>query len=298
MDVKSLLQKNRDEIREDETRKQQALTQFREWLDKHPFIIKCRKDDAYLLHFLRTKKYSMDDVFKIFEAHHLFRAHRPEWFETTSPQRIETIRTIAKTGASYMLRKRADDGSLIFVVNFERFTPDKFSVVDGFNFVYNTVAAYMADEDNQLLGCTFIMNYYNCPLKNLMSFSVRDSAEFAASANKCAGRYKKYILVGLPAAANAMLNAAKTVMTEKQRNRLLLIKDHEELAQHIDKSCLTEILGGTENESEVIEEFLKIVEDKYDKITETNDIEVDMKKAAACRDLEESIGSFRTLEID
>jgi hypothetical protein len=28
-------------LREDESRKQQSLAQFREWLSKHPFIIKC-----------------------------------------------------------------------------------------------------------------------------------------------------------------------------------------------------------------------------------------------------------------
>jgi hypothetical protein len=239
----------------------------------------------------------MDDVFKIFENHHMFRTHRPEWFET-NPQRLDSIRAVANEGAAYMLKKRAEDGSLIFVINFQSFSSEKFTVNDGFNFVYNTIAAFMDEEDNQLLGCTFILNYYNCPLKNLMSFSIRDSAEFAASANKCAGRYKKYVLVGLPAAANAMLNAAKTVMTEKQRNRLLLLKDHDELVQHFDKSVLTPALGGTENESEVIESFLKVVEDKYAQITATNDIDVDMKKAAACRDLEESIGSFRTLDID
>jgi hypothetical protein len=43
MDISALLVKNREEIREDDTRKQQALIQFREWLAKHPFIAKCRQ---------------------------------------------------------------------------------------------------------------------------------------------------------------------------------------------------------------------------------------------------------------
>jgi hypothetical protein len=239
----------------------------------------------------------MDDVFKMFENNHIFRSHRPDWFGA-SPKHFETIKTMANENAAYMLKQRSTDGSLIFVINFERFSPELFNVNDAFNFVYNTIGSYMDDEDNQLLGCTFVMNYVNCPLKNLMSFSIRDSAEFAASANKCPGRYKKYILVGLPAAANAMLNGAKTVMTEKQRNRLVLIKDHDELAQHIDKGKLTERLGGSEKESDVVEAFLKVVEENYERIRETSDVEVDMKKAASCRDLEESIGSFRTLDID
>lgn len=239
----------------------------------------------------------MDDVFKIFENHHIFRTHRPEWFDS-SVEKYAIFKELANNGIAYILRKRAADGSLVFVVNLERFDTEKFQANDGFNFVYNALIAYMDVEENQVLGCTFVMNYINCPLKLLTSFSIRDCAEFAASANKCAGRYKRYILVGLPAAANAMLTAAKTVMTEKQRDRLLLLKDYEELAQHVDKSILTDHLGGSEPEKEVIDHFLKIIDEKYEKVQAAGEFEVDMKKAAACRDLEESIGSFRTLDID
>uniref|UniRef100_A0A1B0DFV4 CRAL/TRIO N-terminal domain-containing protein n=1 Tax=Phlebotomus papatasi TaxID=29031 RepID=A0A1B0DFV4_PHLPP len=45
--------------KEDENLKSQALDQFREWIAKHPKIKKCRTDDAFLLRFLRTKKFSV-----------------------------------------------------------------------------------------------------------------------------------------------------------------------------------------------------------------------------------------------
>lgn len=40
MDLEKLLKENKEQIREDETRKQQALIQFREYVNKHPFITK------------------------------------------------------------------------------------------------------------------------------------------------------------------------------------------------------------------------------------------------------------------
>jgi CRISPR/Cas system CMR-associated protein Cmr5 small subunit len=36
-------------VREDESRREQSLEQFREWLSKHPFIKKC---NTGLLHFI------------------------------------------------------------------------------------------------------------------------------------------------------------------------------------------------------------------------------------------------------
>ncbi|XP_070506408.1 alpha-tocopherol transfer protein-like [Chironomus tepperi] len=297
MDIEKLVAENKEFIREDESRKAQALEQFREWLSKHPFITNARTDDTYLVHFLRTKKYSMDDVFKVFENNLLFRTSKPEWFETTD-QFLETFRELAKAGAGYMLRKRAADGSSVFVINLERLDVDKYKTKDAFAFVFNSLHAYMENEQNQILGCTFILNYVKCPLKVIGSFSIRDTVGFTESASKSAGRFKKYIIVGLPATANALLNAGKKVMTEKQRSRLFLCNDLEELSEHVDKSVLTEYLGGAEPEAEVIDNFVKVVEANFDKVKEINKFEVDMEKAAACRNLDESIGSFRTLEID
>lgn len=87
-------------------------------------------------------------------------------------------------------------------------------------------------------------------------------------------------------------------VSEKHRERILLVKDNEELAQHIDKSILTENLGGEEDENVAFEEFFKIVESKLDLLKASNDFEIDLQKARACRDIEESVGSFRTLQID
>ena len=87
-------------------------------------------------------------------------------------------------------------------------------------------------------------------------------------------------------------------VSEKHRERILLGKDNEELAQHIDKSILTVNLGGEEDENVAFEEFFKIVESKLDLLKSTNEFEIDLQKARACRDIEESVGSFRTLQID
>lgn len=50
MDLEKLIQKNKDEIREEESRKNQALVQFREWISKHPFISNGRQGK---LNFMR-----------------------------------------------------------------------------------------------------------------------------------------------------------------------------------------------------------------------------------------------------
>jgi hypothetical protein len=87
-------------------------------------------------------------------------------------------------------------------------------------------------------------------------------------------------------------------MSEKMKNRIMLVKDVEELTTHIDKSILTDYLGGDEDEKEVFEDFIKLLESNLQAIKNTNDFEIDIEKAKACRNIEESVGSFRTLQID
>lgn len=43
MDISKLVEQGKELIREDEARKQQALEQFRDWLNKHPFISNSRQ---------------------------------------------------------------------------------------------------------------------------------------------------------------------------------------------------------------------------------------------------------------
>lgn len=43
MDISKLVEDNKVTIRENDLRKQQALEQFRTWLEKHPFIKNCRQ---------------------------------------------------------------------------------------------------------------------------------------------------------------------------------------------------------------------------------------------------------------
>jgi hypothetical protein len=69
-------------------------------------------------------------------------------------------------------------------------------------------------DENQILGCTIIFNYADAPLKVLAGFSLKDVADYAGSTNKASGRFKKFIIVGLPSAAH-------TIMVRRQFKKML-----------------------------------------------------------------------------
>lgn len=55
----SVLKVAKKELREDKTTREQALEQIRDWLKKNYDVANVRTDDAFLLRFLRNKKFSI-----------------------------------------------------------------------------------------------------------------------------------------------------------------------------------------------------------------------------------------------
>lgn len=145
----------------------------------------------------------MDDAFKSFENHHLFRMGRPEWFEIND-EKVKLYREIGANRGAYVLRKRHSDGSFVLVINMGKYDFEKYGTDTSFNIIYNILMAYFDVEENQILGCTLIFNYKDVPLKIFGQFSLKDVVDFAGSTNKGSGRFKKFICVGLPTAAQAI----------------------------------------------------------------------------------------------
>lgn len=71
----------RVELREDDAIREQALDQFRHWIQKHPAIKRCRTDAAFLLRFLRTKKFSVPMAEEMLERYLTIRQLYPNWFQ-------------------------------------------------------------------------------------------------------------------------------------------------------------------------------------------------------------------------
>ena len=71
----------RAELREDENTREQVLEKFREWINKHPSIKRCRTDAVFLLRFLRTKKFSLPMAQDMLERYLTIRQLYPDWFQ-------------------------------------------------------------------------------------------------------------------------------------------------------------------------------------------------------------------------
>jgi len=108
------LEMARLELREDDNTREQALKQFRHWIEKHPAIKQCRTDSLFLLRFLRTKKFSLPMAEEMLERYLTIRQLYPDWFQKLDIDDPE-IEAIIDSGYLVPLPKRDRHGRKVIL---------------------------------------------------------------------------------------------------------------------------------------------------------------------------------------
>lgn len=104
----------KNQLREDQATRDQALDQFRQWIEKHPQIKNCRTDANFLLRFLRTKKFSLPMAQEMLERYLTIRQLYPRWFQNLDVQDPE-IEAIIDSGYLVPLLKKDQFGRRVIL---------------------------------------------------------------------------------------------------------------------------------------------------------------------------------------
>lgn len=108
------LETARLELREDDSTREQALEQFRHWIEKHPAIKRCRTDSLFLLRFLRTKKFSLPLAQELLEGYLTVRQLYPQWFQNLDIDDPD-IKAILDSGYLVPMLKRDQHGRKVIL---------------------------------------------------------------------------------------------------------------------------------------------------------------------------------------
>ncbi|CRK93841.1 CLUMA_CG007368, isoform A [Clunio marinus] len=292
------LEKARNELREDETRKEQALEHFREWLNKHPYIKSIRQDDVFLLQFLRTKKYTMDKVFNTFENCILAQKKYSKWFDFKDSD-FDRMMELYQTGYIYPLAERDEDGRRIIFIQLRRLNPDYFTSADAIRLSAVLSASLLEEEETQIAGVATIIDHEGMTMKHTSLFSVADIVDFADCLKNAVGRYKQLFLVNLPSFAVFLLDVARSTLSDKLKKRIVLPKNMDDLKNYINPSMLPKEYGGDLPEAEHMEIFNQYFRSVRPNLEEIRARVIDWTKVPNFKTSEsEAVGSFRKLEID
>lgn len=233
-------------------------------------------DDAYLLQFLRIRKFNLASACDSFEKYFLYRRKYEKWCNFDESD-MQILWDLYDTGYAYPLLERDEEGKKIIFIQARKFDSERFSSVDAIRLIGLIVAILMEEEETQISGLATISDFTGADLSYFKVFSIRDIKDFAECAkNATVGREKENYFVSLPTVASVLFEIGKRALSEKLRQRLINTRDIAQLMTHIDPNLLPkEVYGGQQTESEMMDAFRKLFKANEDNFKAINDFDID-----------------------
>ncbi|XP_003698057.1 clavesin-2 [Apis florea] len=292
----------RFELREDDATREEALRQFRHWIQKHPNIKHCRTDAAFLLRFLRTKKFSVPMAEEMLERYLTIRQMYPNWFQNLDIEDRD-IEAIIDAGYLIPLMERDRHGRRVILSCAGRFDPYKYTSAQMARAHSLVVEALMDDEENQVRGYTHINDESGLTMGHLSAWSLTDIRNMLRCIqNSTPMRHKETHFVNIPTCAIKIIEFGISLLNDKLKNRILVHKSLDELKSVIDPSILPKEYGGEIPLSEMIANFKKTLKEQRNRIKDLDDMYIEIS-SMDCQyvsndDLCGISGFFRKLEVD
>ncbi|CAG9810535.1 unnamed protein product [Chironomus riparius] len=292
------IEKAKNDLNETESRKEQSIKQFYEWLSKHPFITKCEIDPSQIVQFLRARKYQMSKVYESFNK--IIKIH-------------QNFSYILNYSNLYELNEIYEKGPFLIMKNYDkngrRICIFRHKLLENLNVTFHNIlklnqmisAFLLAESEVQICGIVTIHDVRDISMKYMKIMDVNILGKVASISEFGALRLKQIIILGLPAIANSLFEIVKTFLNDKIKNRIDICKNVEDLTKVLDVKDLTVEYGGTDNSNDCIKYHKKAFDIATIKLINfLNNLEVDEEKMRNYENKTnfEDFTSLRKLEID
>lgn len=241
----------------------------------------------------------MKEAFETFERLSLIKKRYSRFFDVEKSS-YATILKLYETGFCYPL-KNSDEGRRIILIQTNKWNPEIFSVYDTIRLYCFVISTLLEEEETQIAGIITIFDYQELTLQQMMS--PKDLMEFIDFVKNCSTtRQKGSYIVNLPSIGNVLMEFTKSILSQKLRERLFIVKHTNDLKNFINPSLLPEKYGGDQKEKEMLESFLNLYDKHRENVHKSLEFEPDWSKVSHekiwSKNEDEPIGSFRKLEID
>ncbi|PSN51630.1 hypothetical protein C0J52_09444 [Blattella germanica] len=291
------------ELREDDASRKHALQQMREWIQKHPDIKRCRTDSAFLLRFLRTKKFSIPLAQEMMERYLVIRQLYPQWFRGLDID-DPAISELLDNGYIVPLPQRDDFGRQVIVSCAGRFDPYKYTSVHMVRCHSLVVECLMDDEENQIRGYSYCNDESGLTMGHISLWSLTDIRKILRCIqNSTPMRHKATHFFNVPHYANKVFEFFIALLSEKLKDRIKLHTSIDELKEAVNPKILPKEYGGDIPLADMIAQFRKRLESKRAAIKALDEMEIEVNpKGKYVVDMEDELagiaGSFRQLQVD
>ncbi|KAM5305262.1 alpha-tocopherol transfer protein-like isoform 1-T3 [Glossophaga mutica] len=248
--TEELVTKAREELQEKPEWRLRDVQALRDMVRKECPNLSTSLDDAFLLRFLRARKFDYDRALQLLINYHSCRRSWPEVFNNLKPS---ALKDVLASGFLTVLPHTDPRGCRILCIRPDRWIPSNYPITENIRAVYLTLEKLIQSEETQVNGIVILADYKGVSLSKASHFG-------PFIAKKVIGilqdgfpiRIKAVHVVNEPRIFKGIFAIIKPFLKEKIANRFFLHgSDLNSLHTNLPKSILPKEYGGTAGELDV-----------------------------------------------
>jgi len=261
------------ELCENPKTRKKALRELRDWLKSQNHISGCRSDNSFLLRFLRMKKFEVADTIKVLEKYLKMRCQNPEWFADLNIGEPK-LNQLISDGYCFVLPQRDARGRKVVYSRAAAMDASLFTANDVMRAHLLTFEALLEDEDVQVNGVTYVFDESDVNWSHISIWTPSEvSKAFSCCERALPIRHREINFVHLPWTMSLVFQFAKSLLSQKLRDRFRTHANFDKLADYVPVSILPAEAGGQVPMSVMVDQWKAVLEERRESILSLDRVE-------------------------
>ncbi|KAJ3656109.1 hypothetical protein Zmor_015209 [Zophobas morio] len=238
-----LLKWAKKNIREDPDTRCQTLEEFKDLIYSKGECTPHRVDDAFLLRFLRSRKFSLEAAHKLLVNYCDLREDNPQFVDGIG---FELLEKVGELDVISVPPYKDQAGKRILLYKIGKWHPDTFTVDDVLSASLLILELAILEPKAQMMGGICILDFEGITMQHALYMTpalARKVIQIAVSSQPM--RLEAMHVINNSWMFETFFNFFKPLLHDKMKERLYFHgNDMESLHQHVDPKCLPDIYGG------------------------------------------------------
>ncbi|XP_053676317.1 retinaldehyde-binding protein 1-like [Anopheles nili] len=296
-----------EELHENEDTREASMAQLREFIAKHPQIVRCRTDPVFMLRFLRYRKFNVTEACATLEGGLAFLMRMRKLYgaevDTFHPNVLRMLDLDAIVPLGFDRKRR-----MAVLIRVGAMDPKQTTALLQMRLgalVINTCLEY---ERTQVHGSVWIVDCSGMTMAHVGMWSLSEVKMMADSINEVVTLFVKEVhMVRVPRITWMLLDVLLPLLSPKIRDRFKFHRSHDELCSSVDTSILPTIYGGEQSLRDASDNFRAMFDKQrpWFKLEEQFSMDLSIpapgsrttERNGFCGE-ESMVGSFRKLTVD
>jgi len=265
----------RTELNETAKVRKKALAEVRKWIKSQPHFKRARLDANFILRFLRMQKFEIKQSCEILDKYMTMRCQYPSWFQNLDCQ-DPALEDLISLGYIFVLPQRDQHGRRVIFSRAAAFDPSKYNTSDMMRAHVMTFETLLNDEENQVRGFTYVFDEKAVSWSHLSIWTPSEvSKAFSCCERALPMRHRDINFLNLPWTMSLIFQFAKSLLSEKIRNRFKTHSGVESLQRSVDPRILPAEYGGSVPVAQCISSWRKELEANRQSLLQLDQLRVD-----------------------